>query len=294
MLSVSPASGLASGGAPGGPFSPASQTYGLTNTGTATLNWTATKTAAWLTLSSTSGTPEPGRGSSGYGLRQRHRQQPVRRQLLGHHLLRQPSNGTGNTTRSASLSITSFGFYDDFSTFASGNLVGQGSWVQYSTPSGAPLQVSGGKVTIPGGQTTDTQDAYKNFTQTNITLFYGLTLTVTSAVNSTSASYFTALYTSNNAVGYANFRLTAKAGDVSPDQFRPRRPRHRPVRRPLYLWHSDPQHRGPIPRHCSGPVRLRQRRASMSTRPAPTLPRRRCMRTTPSAPARRRRRWVRS
>jgi PKD repeat protein len=42
---------------------------------------------------------------------------------------------------------------------------------------------------------------------------------VTSAVNSTSASYSTALYTSNNAAGFANFRLTAKAGDANLTNF---------------------------------------------------------------------------
>ncbi len=79
--------------------------------------------------------------------------------------------------------------------------------------------MSGGKVSIPGGQTSDAQDAFKNFTQTNTTVFYGLTLTVTSAVNSTSASYFTALWTANDATGYANYRLTAKAGDAGLTNF---------------------------------------------------------------------------
>jgi PKD repeat protein len=87
--------------------------------------------------------------------------------------------------------------------------------VQYSTPSGAPLQVSEGEVRIPGGQTADNQDAYKNFTQTNITVFYGVTLTVNSAINDTSPTYFTALYTANNASGFANYRLTARAGNAS-------------------------------------------------------------------------------
>ena len=56
ILAVTPATGLNSSGNPGGPFSPSSAIYTLTNTGNAAMNWTAAKTAAWLTLSSPSGT----------------------------------------------------------------------------------------------------------------------------------------------------------------------------------------------------------------------------------------------
>jgi hypothetical protein len=57
---VGPLSGFSSSGYVGGPFSPASQTYSLTNVGGTTLNWTASITANWLTLSATNGTLEPG------------------------------------------------------------------------------------------------------------------------------------------------------------------------------------------------------------------------------------------
>jgi hypothetical protein len=48
--------GLAPSGTVGGPFTPSSQTYTVTNTGTASMNWTASKAAAWVDLSSPSGT----------------------------------------------------------------------------------------------------------------------------------------------------------------------------------------------------------------------------------------------
>jgi PKD repeat protein len=219
LLSISPASGLSSSGPPGGPFSPPSQTYGLTNSGGANLNWTATNTASWLTLSITGGTLAPGTGTNVIVSINANANSLSGGSYSDTISFANLNNGTGNTTRSASLIISSFGFYDDFNTFGAGNLVGQSNWVQYSTQTGAPLQLSGGKVAIAGGQTTDTQDAYKNFPLTSNTVFYGLTLTVTSAVNSTSASYFTALYTSNNATGFANFRLTAKAGDANLTNF---------------------------------------------------------------------------
>jgi hypothetical protein len=55
-LTVSPAGGLTSSGTAGGPFTPSSLSYTLTNTGTAPMNWSATKVQSWVTLSATGGT----------------------------------------------------------------------------------------------------------------------------------------------------------------------------------------------------------------------------------------------
>jgi len=55
QLAVSPAGGLSSSGTAGGPFSPSSMMYMLTNSGGTTLNWTASQTANWVSLSATSG-----------------------------------------------------------------------------------------------------------------------------------------------------------------------------------------------------------------------------------------------
>ncbi len=54
-LLITPAGDLASSGIAGGPFSPSSQQFTIQNTGTTSLNWTASKSAAWVTLSSTGG-----------------------------------------------------------------------------------------------------------------------------------------------------------------------------------------------------------------------------------------------
>jgi DNA/RNA endonuclease G (NUC1)/PKD repeat protein len=59
MLFVSPSSEFDSSGVAGGPFSPSSQIYTLTNSGGVALNWTASNTANWNTLSTTSGTLAP-------------------------------------------------------------------------------------------------------------------------------------------------------------------------------------------------------------------------------------------
>src|SRR4030095_6013471 len=49
-LNVSPADGLTSSGPFGGPFAPPSKAYTLTNTGDASINWSATETVPWVTL----------------------------------------------------------------------------------------------------------------------------------------------------------------------------------------------------------------------------------------------------
>jgi hypothetical protein len=56
ILSISPTTGLTSTGAFGGPFTPASATYTLTNTGNTSLNWTTTNYFSYHTLSPSSGT----------------------------------------------------------------------------------------------------------------------------------------------------------------------------------------------------------------------------------------------
>jgi hypothetical protein len=55
-LAVSPASGLTATGFAGGPFSPSSALYTLTNLGGTSLSWSASKTANWLSLSLSNGT----------------------------------------------------------------------------------------------------------------------------------------------------------------------------------------------------------------------------------------------
>jgi hypothetical protein len=54
-LEVTPTGGLSASGAVGGPFSPSSMVYTLANTGSSSLDWTASKTQEWVSLSETSG-----------------------------------------------------------------------------------------------------------------------------------------------------------------------------------------------------------------------------------------------
>jgi PKD repeat protein len=54
-FSVSPTNGLTSAGIQGGPFSPGSQIYTLTNAGTISISWRATKASNWIAISATNG-----------------------------------------------------------------------------------------------------------------------------------------------------------------------------------------------------------------------------------------------
>jgi subtilisin family serine protease len=60
MLVVTPVEGLTSSGTVGGPFSPDTQTFTLSNSGGTAIDWTAGKNASWLSLSATSGSLAPG------------------------------------------------------------------------------------------------------------------------------------------------------------------------------------------------------------------------------------------
>ena len=59
-LAVAPGRGSVGFGAAGGPFNFSTQTFFLTNSGTASLNWSLINTSAWLTASTTGGTLTPG------------------------------------------------------------------------------------------------------------------------------------------------------------------------------------------------------------------------------------------
>ena len=56
VLFATPADGFSSSGNSGGPFSPPSKAYTLQNTGGSSVDWTASKTQTWVTLSSGGGT----------------------------------------------------------------------------------------------------------------------------------------------------------------------------------------------------------------------------------------------
>jgi DNA/RNA endonuclease G (NUC1)/PKD repeat protein len=128
QLSVSPVITFNATTQVGGPFSPSSQGYTLSNTGSVSLNWTANATASWLHLSALSGTLAAGVSAAVTAMIDSNAinlSQGNYGDVIG---FTNTSNHAGDTARSVSLDVISFGFFDDFDTFSSGDLIGQANW----------------------------------------------------------------------------------------------------------------------------------------------------------------------
>ena len=105
-MSVMPAGGLSSSGAPGGPFSPSSQQYTLTNTGGTSINWTASKVQSWVTLSSAGGTLAAGANTTVTASINSGANTLAVGSYSDTVTFTNTTNGTGNATRPVSLTVT--------------------------------------------------------------------------------------------------------------------------------------------------------------------------------------------
>ena len=107
VLAVTSSAGMSSSGKQGGPFSPASQTYTLQNAGGSSINWTASKGKSWVTLSAGSGTLAAG-GSANVTVSINSN---ANSQSVGSYsdtiTFQNTTNGSGNTSRSVSLIVSS-------------------------------------------------------------------------------------------------------------------------------------------------------------------------------------------
>ena len=107
VLSVSPADGLSSSGPQGGGFSPPSKTYTLTNTGGSSINWSASKSQSWISLSSTSGTLSTGSNTTVTVSINNNANSLSAGTYSDNISFSNTTNGNGNTSRGMTLSISS-------------------------------------------------------------------------------------------------------------------------------------------------------------------------------------------
>lgn len=104
-MSVGPASSLAASGNIGGPLSPGSQVYNVQNTGNSTLNWTASKSQNWVTLSPMIGSLAPGQITAVSVTINPNANSLPAGSYADTITFVNVDNGIGNTTRSVSLAV---------------------------------------------------------------------------------------------------------------------------------------------------------------------------------------------
>ena len=182
-MTVTPAGGLTSSGTAGGPFSPSSQTYTVTNTGAASMNWTATKVASWVTLSSAGGTLAAGANTTvtvsiGAGANSLAASGTAYTDTV---TFTNTSSGTGNATRPVSLTVNATNVAGPMTVTPAGGLTSSGT-------AGGPFSPSSQTYTV-----TNTGAASMNWTATKVaswvtlssaggTLAAGANTTVTASI----------------------------------------------------------------------------------------------------------------
>ena len=202
-MTVTPAGGLTSSGTAGGPFTPSSQTYTVTHTGTAPMNWTASKVQSWVTLSSAGGTLAAGANTTvtvsiGTGANSL---AASGTSYTDNVTFANTTNGTGNTTRPVSLTVNATNVAGPLTVTPAGGLTSSGT-------AGGPFAPSSVSYTV-----TNTGTAPMNYTATKVaswvtlsatggTLAAGAPVTVTVSIGTGANSLAAGSYTDN--VTFAN------------------------------------------------------------------------------------------
>ncbi len=149
---VTPTSNYLAVGEAGGPFTPSSYVYTLSNSTPNAKSWSVGTSASWDSVSATSGTLAGG-ATTNITVSINANANTL---VLGTY---QDTLLFSNTTASAALpspTITlqvGFGFFDDFSTYSNGDVVGQNNW--YNPSPGLddnPYQITGGVLALDGGE----------------------------------------------------------------------------------------------------------------------------------------------
>ena len=108
-LTVTPAGDLSSSGSVGGPFSPTSIIYTLTNSGSAPLSWMANQTVNWVSLSATGGELSTGASTNVTVSLNSAAESLAAGNYSDSVSFVNTTTGNGNTSRTVSLTVTSAG-----------------------------------------------------------------------------------------------------------------------------------------------------------------------------------------
>ena len=184
-MTVTPAGGLTSSGTAGGPFTPSSLSYTLTNTGTAPMNWTATKVQSWVTLSSTGGTLAAGvtatvTASINSGANSLAASGTSYTDTV---TFTNTSNGTGNTTRPVSLTVNATNVAGPMTVTPAGGLTSSGTAGGPFTPSSLSYTLTNTGA-APMNWTASKVQSWVTLSATGGTLAAGANTTVTASINS--------------------------------------------------------------------------------------------------------------
>lgn len=183
-IEVTPVANLTASGLRGGPFAPTNLTYTLTNPGPSAVNWTVTKSAAWLDLSATGGTLASGANSTVTAALNASANTLTSGSYTDIVTFTNTTNGIGNTTRGAALSIAPAG---ELAVTPAGGFSASG-------PAGGPFAPATMVWTL-----SNTGDAPMNWTATNTqpwfvlstsggTLAPGATTTLTAFLSGSAAA----------------------------------------------------------------------------------------------------------
>ena len=204
-MTVTPAGGLTSSGTAGGPFTPSSLSYTVTNTGTAPMNWTATKVQSWVTLSSAGGTLAAGAtatvtASIGTGANSLAASGTSYTDTV---TFTNTTNGTGNTTRPVSLTVNAANVAGPMTVTPAGGLTSSGTAGGPFTPSSLSYTVTN-TGTAPMNWTATKVQSWVTLSSAGGTLAAGATATVTASIG-TGANSLAASGTSyTDTVTFAN------------------------------------------------------------------------------------------
>ena len=181
---ITPSSNYIAVGEPGGPFAPSNYVYAISNATSGALNWSANTSNNWSTVSPAGGSL-PGLAVTNVTVSINNNANPLG---IGSYqdvvTFSNVSAAAQLTTRSITLQV-GFGIFDDFSTYANGNVVGQNNWLGSAVDTDNPVQITNGVFTVPGGCPGSTsQQPYKYVAASQVTnpasyAIYGMSVTFT-------------------------------------------------------------------------------------------------------------------